>query len=330
MIMKINNKKRKLNEFILLTIKWLAGSMNLSYKETSYILRVTNKILNVLETRGKTEGIKYCKDLRLKFTKVILSMDPVSFNRGDQLWLPKVLVGPIKYIQESKSYPFIRLIFSSLYITRSIRLDNEISIETIEKGPDYVGTPSSLDEEIILFLRDLGVNLKHIGKPPKSVRFKEFHMTSKSGPNGHALWTSFKDLMSLTSQQLESIRVLAGDRLIELMLKFSFLYKRIPQFFNCRNPITRAPSSRRLAKINDKEGKTREVAIGDYYSQGALLPLHNYLYKVLNGIRQDCTSDQAKLFYSLENSIKNNYHSIDLKAFTDRFPIDINHRIFKI
>lgn len=324
------NKKRKLNEFTLLTIKWLANSLGLSYKETSYILRVTNKILSVIHNRGKTEAIRYTKDLRLKFTKVILSMDSVNFNRGDQLWLPKILVGPIKYIQESKSYPFIRLIFSSLYITRSLRLDEEISFETIEKGPDYIGTPLSLDEDIKSFLKDLGVNLRHIGKPPKSVRFREFHMTSKSGPNGHALWTSFRDLMHLTDIQRYAIKLIAGDKLDNLMTKFLSLYQRIPQFFDSRNPITRNPSSRRIAKINDKEGKVREVAIGDYYSQAALLPLHNFLYRILNNIHQDCTSDQIKLFYSLENSIKNSYHSIDLKAFTDRFPIDINHRILLI
>jgi hypothetical protein len=323
-------KKRKLNEFIILALKWLASSINLSYKETSYVLRVANKILRVLESRGKAEAIRYTKDLRLKFTKAILSMDPVTFERGDQLWLPKILVQPVNYIQECKSYPFIRLIFSSLYITRSVRLDDDISFDTIEKGPEFIGTPSSLDRDILSFLKDLGVNLNYIGKPPKSVRFKEFHMSSKSGPNGHALWTAFRDISALTGDQLESIRILAGPKLADLIVKFLSLYQKIPHFFDSRNPITRVPVTRRIAKINDKEGKTREVAIGDYYSQAALLPLHNYLYRILDRIHQDCTSDQIKLFYSLENSIGSSYHSIDLKAFTDRFPIVINHRILYV
>jgi hypothetical protein len=86
-----------------------------------------------------------------------------------------------------KSYPLIRLIFSAFYITRALRVDEEISLSTIEKGPGFAGNPSSLDEDILAFLKDLGVNPTTIGKVPKALRFKEFHMTSKSGPNGHAL-----------------------------------------------------------------------------------------------------------------------------------------------
>jgi len=111
------------------------------------------------------------------------------------------------------------------------------------------------------------------------------------------------------------------------MLKFSGLYQRIPQFFDCRATRKGSLTSRRLAKIVDKEGKIREVAIGDYYSQSALRPLHNFLLKQLSKINQDCTQDQIKNFYTLKTSKGNSYHSIDLTAFTDRFPIDINREI---
>jgi len=174
------------------------------------------------------------------------------------------------------------------------------------------------------------VNTTTIGKVPKALRFKEFHMSSKSGPNGHALWTSYMDIMSLTPEQWNAIKATAGEKLVDLMSRFSSLYLRIPLFFDSRATRKGSLVSRRLAKIQDKEGKIREVAIGDYYTQAALLPLHNYLSKVLSRIRQDCTSDQTKLFYTLENSIGSSYHSIDLKAFTDRFPIVINQRILSI
>jgi hypothetical protein len=189
---------------------------------------------------------------------------------------------------------------------------------------------SDLDEDIKAFLKKIGVNSFHLGKVPKSLRFKEFHMTSKSGPNGHALWTSFRDIMALTDQQRQSIRIIGGDRLGDLMVKFSGLYHRIPHFFEHYAPRKGRLMTRKLVKINDKEGKIREVAIGDYYTQAALLPLHKYLMKALQRINQDCTQNQTKLFYTLEKSIKSSYHSIDLTAFTDRFPIEINHRILLI
>jgi hypothetical protein len=101
-------------------------------------------------------------------------------------------------------------------------------------------------------------------------------MTSKSGPNGHALWSSFKDIQALSSQQKEAIKDTGGEKLYDLMDKFSGLYKRIPQFFDSRIRRKAEPITRKLVKILDKEGKVREVAIGDYYTQAALLPLHNF------------------------------------------------------
>lgn len=136
--------------------------------------------------------------------------------------------------------------------------------------------------------------------------------------------------MALTEQQIQAITVVGGARLTNLMSKFINLYLQIPNFFVNRDTRKGTLCSRKLSKINDKEGKTREVAIGDYYSQAALLPLHNFLYKQLARIHQDCTQDQTKLFYSLEKSIGSSYHSIDLTAFTDRFPIEINKVLFEV
>jgi hypothetical protein len=133
--------------------------------------------------------------------------------------------------------------------------------------------------------------------------------------------------MSLTPKQRDAIKATAGEKLVDLMSRFSSLYLRIPLFFDSRATRKGDLVSRRLAKIQDKEGKIREVAIGDYYTQAALLPLHNFLLKQLSKINQDCTQNQIKNFYSLKASKGNSYHSIDLTAFTDRFPIEINKEI---
>lgn len=44
-------------------------------------------------------------------------------------------------------------------------------------------------------------------------RFKAFHFTSKSGPNGQALSTFLEDLISLSESQLEAIKILGGYKL---------------------------------------------------------------------------------------------------------------------
>jgi len=318
-------------EFSISSLEWLANTVNLPYSETTLILRVANKILNIFESRGKTEVIRYTKDLRLKFTKTVLKTCPVEFNfKSQSKSFPKYWKAVLSQLESGKNTNFIRCLFSTLYLTRSIRLDGEISFESITKESTHSVVAHCQDSDIKSFLQDIGINPVHFGRVPKALSFKEFHMTSKSGPNGHALWTSYKDLSALTPEQRDAISVVAGGKLSDLMNKFANLYERIPTFFDERTTRKGLPQSRRISKIVDKEGKIREVAIGDYYSQAALLPLHNYLYRILSNINQDCTSDQTKLFYNLECSIKNSYHSVDLKAFTDRFPIEINKRILEV
>lgn len=84
---------------------------------------------------------------------------------------------------------------------------------------------------------------------------------------------------------------------------------------------------RKLTAFADKEGKTRVIAILDFFSQTVLKPLHLYLFNFLRKIDQDCTFDQ--------NSFKNKisgwdiFYSVDLKSATDRFPITLISKVLK-
>lgn len=90
---------------------------------------------------------------------------------------------------------------------------------------------------------------------------------------------------------------------------------------------TTAPGRiRKLTAFADREGKTRVVALGDYFSQTVLRPLHDYLFGVLRKIPQDCTFDQAR-FKDLLSGNPGIYYSVDLKAATDRFPIKVIARV---
>jgi hypothetical protein len=111
---------------------------------------------------------------------------------------------------------------------------------------------------------------------------------------------------------------LGGQKLtsyIKLLLKYSEI---LMNYFS----IKEKGLTRKLIYFSDREGKTREVAIFDYFSQTSLIPLHKYLFKALKKIPQDFTFDQTGYLSSLSNSKV--YYSIDLTAFTDRFPIQVN------
>lgn len=85
-------------------------------------------------------------------------------------------------------------------------------------------------------------------------------------------------------------------------------------------PTKRHGNFRKIVSIPDKEGKTRVIAIGDYFSQTALKPFHSYLFGVLRRIKQDCTFDQSGFAEKLGVN-QGPFYSMDLSNATDRFPI---------
>jgi hypothetical protein len=77
---------------------------------------------------------------------------------------------------------------------------------------------------------------------------------------------------------------------------------------------------RRLSIRADREAKSRPFAILDYWSQTALLPLHELLFEALKRFSTDCTFNQGKGM-TLKAPKGHRYHSFDLKSATDRFPM---------
>jgi len=71
------------------------------------------------------------------------------------------------------------------------------------------------------------------------------------------------------------------------------------------------------------EGKTRVIAILDYWSQNALYPLHSFLFRILRKIPQDMTFNQGTAADTVKSWGNVKLFSIDLTTATDRFPIDL-------
>lgn len=86
-----------------------------------------------------------------------------------------------------------------------------------------------------------------------------------------------------------------------------------------------------LRPIADKEGKSRVIAIGDFWSQCALLPLHKCMFRILRRIPQDMTFSQGAFVEKLtaKGVLGTNaggsvtLHSVDLSKATDRFPMPL-------
>lgn len=80
----------------------------------------------------------------------------------------------------------------------------------------------------------------------------------------------------------------------------------------------------KLHIIYEKGDKSRIIAMADYWSQDALTPLHNALFRILKEIDVDFTHDQEAGFahtLRLANSDVGSLYSLDLSAATDRLPV---------
>lgn len=209
----------------------------------------------------------------------------------------------------------IRCLLTLLYSSRALSAGTVPDISSI-RSPSSVTDVPDLTKYRKQFWVSLGYR-RHVNVEPRGVHFKNYHMTSKSGPNGQALWTSMVDLKLIVESYpdlLLAIKEVGGPKLSK---RLTILTSWLPHLPMCVFP-KKGTTLRRLSYIPDKELKVRTVAILDYWSQTALRPLHDYLFKVLRKIPQDCTFEQG----SFKEKVKDwkVFYSLDLSNATDRFP----------
>jgi len=301
----------KYKNFVTSIIKWLVTRLLPDNKLSSHLFGLLNKFFVIFKSRGTKEAIRFCKERRA-FLFRLLSECSGDFSKS-------VLKFPndLRFLRQfkQKDIPFIKLLLSVFYVSRSLRTKAEPSFSTIT-GPSTMREYPFCKKDFIQFWRSLGYSNRM--KPGRSLDFNNYHKSSKAGPNGPALWTCITDLLAIDSSLLENISILGGQKLTEYITLLLRNIDPIASYFqSLRGGITR-----KLVYFSDKEGKTREVAIFDYFSQTSLRPLHKYLFEALKKIPQDFTFDQTGFKRSLLNSEV--FYSLDLTAFTDRFPIRVN------
>jgi len=230
--------------------------------------------------------------------------------------LPKICEDLRPLIAEGQP-ELIRVILTILNITKSLTdlsLPNDVSSIT----SPYTGQDVKvLVPEIQACLNDSGL----IGKVQTD--HTEYHLTTKSSPNGNlALGDSLGELslIRLRPELLAAIKDLGGTRfganLDELINNLRVGGKFI------------GAKLRKLFFVQDKEAKSRPVAIFDYWSQTSLIALHKSLFAILKTIPEDMTFNQSEFTKRIDTT-KTNY-CYDLSNATDRFPISFQIEVLSI
>lgn len=210
----------------------------------------------------------------------------------------------------------LRAVLTALITTRSLRYPPELRTESITAPPTTIWYKDGLWKfQVKKFWGDLGFGRPNQSKNYLRAGWKRFHITTKKGPNGPALWSALADLASLPEELRDAIGYLGG---LDLQFKMEILVDNLAALGTLL-PVTKG-KIRKLSSISDKE-KPRTVAILDYWSQTCLRPLHFFLFGVLRKIPQDVTFDQGSFVSKVNLWGPTRYFSFDLKDATDRFPI---------
>jgi hypothetical protein len=148
------------------------------------------------------------------------------------------------------------------------------------------------------------------------------HITTKAGPNAQALVGSIEDAQLLSDQQISDLQILGGEGIVQQLetIRSLSLLTWLSKFKKLK------PQGRvsKLSLVKDKEAKVRIVAILDYWTQSVLLPLHEELMLLLRRQKPDMTFNQGGFRFQLKQGP---YHSLDLTAATDRFPVSLQEAV---
>nr|QDH90579.1 MAG: RNA-dependent RNA polymerase [Mitovirus sp.] len=168
---------------------------------------------------------------------------------------------------------------------------------------------------------------KYLGGLPKSMP------RAVSGPNGSSsLFSAHYDAVAIQGSDLHH----SLKEFVRLSNCPTDLLESIDELANWakeNTPVNQKPRfTSRLTGISEKGCKTRTIAIGDYYSQCYLWPLHQFLMKKLErlGINDGTYSqERVKEFSKLLTTSYESY-SFDLKSATDRFPRSLQKIVLSI
>jgi len=216
----------------------------------------------------------------------------------------------------------LRFIISFLSISRTVVLKPALDLTTIVEPGIAFDLPRN---HLKSFLYTLSNTCKKKGLRGFFVnpKFKNYHLSTKTGPLG--VETSkgcYEELSLLPNDLIESISTLGGPVLADHMEQVLSHLEGIKQVFPLTEEI-KFSSIRRISYFSDPDGKTRVIALGDYWSQTALKPVHDKVFSILKCIEQDQTFDQAQGLKELSLLTDTEKFCYDLSAFTDRFPLKL-------
>jgi len=304
-------------------LAWLAHWW---FPDVKYSRQAIEQLLLKCELWSVTKGdlwvIKHLKEIQLLYTRSLCG-DPIyKSNRIIGITkdgLPKGLT-ILNYIFNCGGNQDIRFILTLLSIQRTIKAWDVPDISFITN--EYTGLEfknSDFDPFINKFMNEFKIHSFDLNWSTK-----DYFYSIKAGPNGKATWMSIIDAINLHEETIRNLVILCPSISNEISHWRTFsleIFKRL-----CFKPTDKVREiTRKLSVIKDPGGKSRVIAIVDYYSQNVLKLMHDEIFNnILPLLPQDKTFTQDP-----HVDFEGPYYSFDLTAATDRFPVALQERVVR-
>jgi hypothetical protein len=316
---------------------WLEKLVHNDRFLTAELLKISIVFSKILKSKGKAMLVKIVKEIKI-ILDCYLNDDleiqgRLSYNKLSYDYLPNHLRPIFRFLRKKDPTVIITigsfLSFTRMLIREKFSLDE--GLDTIKTVPHLL--PERAPNAFQLFTAELhGRSLSRETFTTKP-SYTHFHVSSKSGPLGvNALLSSFWDLENLPNDLTDAIYILGGS-ILEENMKLSRSHitslKLIVTDLLTKRELKKLNSSKRVRSIirfGDPEMKLRVVALGDFYSQTSLKPLHDKVTDILKTIPQDQSFGQGEGLSDISQlSLKGNttFYCYDLTAFTDTFPFQL-------
>lgn len=315
---------------LIIIIKWLTSWYTPSVtKQFEAIDELFFKIHNWAQTKGDLWVISHLKAIRLLYTRHLVG-DPMHTTshiigiRKDGLPKGLPLMNDIWLVGDKSSIVFVLTVLS---VSRAIHVWGKPSTSSITSP--YTG---KITDFTIFdgFIRKFRRKMK-LPRGTVTYNSESLYYSTKAGPNGLATWMSSLDasaIFRLYPRIKEAFHNLSFDLWFAVSGQKDISQPVIDWFSRFQKTKGKNQKDslqiRKLSVIKDPEGKSRIIAIMDYYTQVILKDIHEQVFKMLEKLPCDRTFTQDPVV-----NFPGPYHSLDLKSATDRFPLAFQMRVVK-
>jgi len=314
---------------IIVILRWIARYWypGLPYETLSSLISYwTSLIQKWYKENGAISTIKRIKAIRLTTTRYICGQ-PLLVNH-DRLAVTKdgfpICLIPFKELVDSKLPQALRFTLTCLGVSRAFTFPGVINFDSITSKS--TATIGKIDDNFVkIFVKDFCKNYDPLSNRPSP--FISF-LSMKAGPIiGPAILSAHISAARFTGQNLWGLAHIGGDKFMEWVkeLKSSIKINEInllSSFSKGWKATDPRIGNRKFLRIDDPESKVRIVGCYDYISQLALTPYSEWAFNSLKiNFPKDRTFTQDPVITDKMDS--ECYHSLDLSAATDRFPISL-------